>query len=425
MISPRRIIFYLMDGVSATKLTSFNNQRWNEAKNANVQANYVDELSKQSHVFKYCYGFDTTQGSMYSIFSGQSHHETPISATQDCKLLRIRHSIMKILKDKGYKTHTFTNLYTRNMSLPLDDFDRFEFEPFKYDFSESKLDNHFWGINNNEKLFLFIHDMYTHDQNGLYVTKKKLTLTTAEYEKLINDHSKLVEKNLEFLKFDPEQDLLVFFSDHGMTLDTSYIPKGSAIFDKERINFWSYAGKEIKSRVFFMVRNNHIKPFVDENVCTLTDAVDYVMKLLDIQDFLSEDYKKLNAPKSAITNCAGIFPMNFLQILKRRFYDDRFYLFTYITGSGNNREKWIYQTNLNMGGYYNLNTDFLEGNPQKISFNELPTRMKEYLKLYSKTRRPGLSLFVSKGKGWYFDRRYRKLQSKLKDAEDLQNVESK
>jgi len=394
VIEPRRIIFYLVDGVSGAKIRSFNSDDENTERNADMPETFFDDIFKDSYAFTRGYGFDTTQGSTFALFSGQSHHETPLSIAPSGVLLKIKRSIFEILKEKGYKTHFHTNITRkRHRGIPFKGFDAIKAEPLTYLLKDTKLPDSFFG-KDGSKTCLFIHDLFTHDLGGLSA-KGKYHLTSKQYSEFIVKNADNVKKNLEFLQFDPDKDLLVLFSDHGLTVDSLMIPGMKMIFAKERGELWSLPGKELKSRVFFMVRHNAISPGVNNGVCTLLEQFDYVMKQLGVDDYLSPEYSKFNFNKEAITFNFGIFPFTYWGIIKKRIFNNRFYQFIYVKGEGEDRDKWIYQIDLKKGEYFNLKEDPMEENPRSVGYDELPDKMKSYITSYNRSKRLNWRMFAA------------------------------
>jgi hypothetical protein len=383
-MKPRRIIFYLMDGISGMKIRSFND-------NSNMPKTFLDELSKKSHVIKYVYGLNTTTSALYAVFSGQSHIETPKSIVPDSKLFKIKKHLCTRLKEKGYKTHYFTN-NDKVLMMGASEFDVVKFSQYTPLLKDANLSDAFLG-KDNLKVALFIHDLYAHDRGGL-VDSKSHYYPTKEYEESILKNAINLKKNLKFLEFDPKKDLLVVFSDHGLSLDTHDILEKATFtglikyaLNKKRLSGWTHCSKEMKSRVFFMVRHKSIKPAVDERVCTLQDCFDFVMKQIGINDYLTEKYKQYKSEDDAITLHNGAYPITLWEMFKKIIFNDRFYQFVYVKGKGHSRKKWIYQTNLHKGEYYNLKTDPLEQNPKSINFKKLPRPMQEYIEEYFCTRK--------------------------------------
>lgn len=388
MIKPRRIIFYLLDGVSAIKVRSFNSDKVNDHYNKKFGDTYLDELYKESYVKKYCYGFDDTNQAMYLINSGQSHIESPISLSNDPKNLRMNKWMVDMLKEKGYikRAHCFANFYRGLDDVPWK-FDKLVHMKRTYFLEDANLPDSFWF---KDKTFLFILDCFTHDRGSKEYNHH---ITTEEYEKFILESNNIIKKNLKFLKFDPDLDLLVMFSDHGLTLDQIFAPEGNLLidnikmaFNKERLGRWLVPGQEIKSRIIFMMRNNNIKHQVDEGVCTLQDAFAVFMKHLGFNNYLTDKAKEYLSENQAIIQAPGIYPPNIFGIFRKILLNDRFYQFIHVTGKGLKRKKWIYQIDTHKGVYYDLEKDPFEQNPVYIKYKQLPQIMRQYIEEYKKTR---------------------------------------
>jgi len=389
---PKRIIIYQLDGVSAMFNKSYN-------LNSGMPKTYLDEIYKKSYVKKYTYGLDGTCSFLYKIMSGKSHIEAPESRVDDYRKFNINRWITDMFKAKGYRTHYYTNYKWKTNKLALK-FDRKEQHKCVYDFSKTKLDNDFWGIGTKEKTFLFIHDLFTHDRKG---EDYDHPITTKEYKEHIVDNCELLRKNLKHIKFNSKEDLLVIMSDHGLVLDSTVVPKKQTIlehlkvmFKKERLSNWDLSAKETKSRVMFMMTGCGIKHKVDENVCSIQSAFNYLLEQLDLYGYLSDKALYYNLGYQAIIPICGMFPINPFYLIQKVIFNDRFYQFVFINGSSKKRTKYVYQKNLGKCIVYFLEDDINETNPIKIKFKDLPLVFQKYIKEYNSTRRKDIKFFIEK-----------------------------
>jgi len=374
-----RVILYILDGISALKIRSFNNEKVNKIVNKNIPLTYIDKLYRQGFSAKYCYGFDTTQASFYAFFTGNKHYKSKVSIARDCKLLDYDRSltIPALFKKNGFKTHYFSNNCVHNPAVLQDGFGKVVYDHENYDMKNLNIKEDFeeyFGINKDENLFLTIHDFYTHDQNGQY-SKGKYDLTMEEYEKLIVNHANILKNNLEAIKFDKTKDYLFLISDHGMTVDSKVFKEKG---DDESL--WSLNSKELKSRVILNILGPDIEPFEFTNVCTLREVFFTFIDKFNLDKNLNNtELNLLNRP-----NQKYIFSLNGGNAAVKPPSKTTFHQFLCVS---NDRQKWIYQDNFDKDiEYYDLKADFLEKNPVYLQYNELPNEFKKFIEEYQSSR---------------------------------------
>jgi hypothetical protein len=408
-----RIIFYIMDGVSARKIRSYNNDNVNELINKNMPLTYLDKLYQEGFSAKNCYGFDTTQNSFYAFMTGLEHYNSSVSSARSCNLLDYDRTltIPSLFKKNGYKTHYFSNNYIHNPAVLQDGYEEVIYDNENYDISSLNIPknfNEYFGIDNDGDLFLTIHDFYTHDQDAKY-SNGKYALTTEEYEELIIEHSNILENNLKAIQFDKEKDYLFLISDHGMTVDSSvFKDKG----DDESL--WSINSKELKARVMCNIIGPDIKPFEFKNICTLRELFyTFVDKFQLHQEFNNSKLNLLNKP-----NQKFIFSLNAGNAAIKSASRITFHQFMCVT---NDRKKYIYQDNIDKDvELYSLTNDIKEERPSYIKYDKIPLEFKAYIEKYQNSRqftfnhmKSFILQFTNKNAILYLIRNYKKIPKKL------------
>lgn len=218
--------FYIVDGISEVAFKKLSGDR--------VLENVLKK--KPSLDFENLYGFDCTAHSFASIVSGKNPSCFNVLNYRNSRFLNLETNLIDELIDAGFEVDFISNNYSQNRVMFLNKFSNIYFFYEKYPFPEIKQYHHY-----KRDRVVFVHDMYTHDQNGKY-SKGKFTFTKQEYFKLIEDHlTKILPLSLKNLGFNIERDNLVLVSDHGMTIgDIKKIGKK---------NEWAFPSLDFKSKV--------------------------------------------------------------------------------------------------------------------------------------------------------------------------------
>jgi len=370
-----------MDGVSSLKIRSYNDEQLNEKINKNVPKTYLDKLYQKGFSAKYCYGFDSTQGSFYSFMTGLNHAHSRVSIARNSNLMDYdkEATIPSLFKKKGFRTHYFSNNYMHNPAVITDGFSRVVHDFENYDLSKLRIkedfDDYFGAGDNNKNIFLTVHDFYTHDQNAQY-SKGKYSLTMQEYDKLIYEHADLLENNLKAIKFDEKKDYLFLVSDHGMTVDSDvFRNKGN---DE---SLWSLNSKELKARVVVNIIGPDIEKYELTSPCTLREVFYTFVDKFELSGSLNR--KNLSLLRRPGQN--SVFTINAGNAAINRPSRITFHQFMCIT---DNREKYIYQDNIGKKAeYYDLKIDLKETTPSLVSYPNMPAEFREYIESYQGTRR--------------------------------------
>lgn len=365
----KRIIFYLCDGISAFFLRTFNDKI--------RQLTYLDRLFSRGKTYHFMYGYDNTAACFFRIFSGKEFIENPYTMPYDYKKFREVNALLSALNPK--KSLYYSNNFVVNRSLLTSGFTDVIHEHFNYDFSVSK----FWNATSQRVHdFVFIHDMYTHDQRGEYA-KGKWLMTTDEYLSYIEEHGHLLKKNLDVIGFDPAHDILFLFSDHGMTVDSTQIPKGSGVFDAERLRYWDMGSNEKKSRVFLSVISDGIAPSKELRPQTLFRGMHDTLNQyfgVTYESLLSRQFDTIG---DCILPSFGIAPPTWTKLLSFLLHKEKVHQFFHIVSTKNHVVKHVIQPTLHKSVAYTVDHDFSSNNPQRFVADEKFCR---YIKRYERNR---------------------------------------
>ena len=144
----------MMDGISGSIVSNSNYTEIVEA-HLNRKANLI---------FENIYGFDSTALSFAALVTGTNPSDFNVLGYRNSKYLKVQGNLIKELSDKNYRTVFISNNYCNNYTMFLDSFDKNLLFREQYPLPEiSKLKS-------SKQQVIFVHDLFTHDQNGQYFT---------------------------------------------------------------------------------------------------------------------------------------------------------------------------------------------------------------------------------------------------------------
>ena len=224
-------IIYILDGLTPYALLNFK-KIYSRVKNKN---NFINKLSLNSHFFSNSFGYGETHSTTYAFNTGENIYETNCDSFQSFNSFPPKKNLSLFFKKKKYKNVFFRNahhespikgFYGRYLKAITNNFDYIclKKKSQNYTFSnfcdDQKLD---LLINEKKDLMFYFHDFTLHDHKLVYKNS-----SPKKYLSAFNIASRIVEKNLNRLKFNEKEDILYFLSDHGMT----YAPYEKMYFDK-------------------------------------------------------------------------------------------------------------------------------------------------------------------------------------------------
>jgi len=375
--SIRRIVWIMVDGISAAKIRSCCNPEENTVRNPDMPLTFFDELAEKSFVATnaICSG-PYTQVAMGGQFTGLPPHEHGMDAHYKySKFLKNNSASFPVQLDKAdWHTYFTGSLKWLSMTgvhdyvIPLSGFQKINKEPSAWDMNDNKMVS-LWR-QDKEKSFLFVHDHFLHDHPDHGIASESHILTTKAYEKIIYECGENLRRMLKVMAVTKE-DFLVVSSDHGLTIDSAtFLPNSCSNTEGE----WSLEMKEVHIRNLFMVRHKSITPALYRDV--FSDQ--YIPKVLELalegEGLPLSRVAILCDKENAISSGGGNFALINNKCYRDDYGDQIFSLRT-------DKEKWICQPNIGPKycEYYDLVKDPTEMYPKEVMFSELPAELREYI----------------------------------------------
>ena len=168
--------------------------------------------------------------------TGENIYENHCDAFKLYNSFPVKKNLATYFKDKGFKTIYYrdsavnfpqTGFYGRYFKSVTNDFDivcrtkKHEKYSFKDFFKEKNISN---LLEDNKNNFFLFHDHSLHDNKIAYKNG-----TPQSYLKAVNSSSKIVERNLNIIKYNEKKDILIFVSDHGL----NFYPSSKMHFKKK------------------------------------------------------------------------------------------------------------------------------------------------------------------------------------------------
>jgi hypothetical protein len=295
-------------------------------------------------------------------------------------------TIADYLKMKGFTTIFYRNFpldglrrkgpYKRFNALESKGYDNVCLEDDIVLLSKSKVikeKGDFFLLNNKKPTFTYIHDLCLHNHRLVqkHGTKKGLV-------KAIVECSEQVKKNLEYLKYDEKKDILIFSSDHGMTLgpyDDLYFNNDISVDEIER--YWPKLIADFKLKTCFFIKGPKIKLSVTDGIFEIRDMFATVMDFLDVKHNSTGaiSARKQKRKVALVSVFGSSYEQSNWKVLDHWFHPYVIYI--------KDSRKWIYRKSKKISCYFiNLESDRDENSPINISFSKLPTKFKKYINIY-------------------------------------------
>ena len=378
-----RIIWYMMDGLSAEKIYSLNKNR--DIKTASY--NFFDDLISKSLSISRLYGSGETFASVASKLTGESVLKLQSDDWLQSNSFQSKKNIASLFKKK-YNTK---NIFYRNYSSKyptigvykrFNDLCTYGFDKYILaddsridlkDSTEVNKYNDYFELNSDsldKNKFIFIHDLYLHDHPTAYKST-----SFNDYEVAIIEASEHLNRNLEYLKFDKSSDILILSSDHGMTIQPNgQMYSKSLTTTNEYFQYRVSLYSELKVRAFISIYSENIEAKIIEEPKIMKDAYDFVLDTIDcICNDSCDNVKHKQAKEYVITSVSDlVFGNNIPLALREKFHA---HLICY-----KGYEKWIYHRwPIEQISYVNLaeNESLIS-----IKYSELPIIMQKYIKSY-------------------------------------------
>ncbi len=375
----------MLDGLTPCVLQTFN--KGNKDKKELAPLNYIDTLSKNSFKIDKCYGYGETMASNSAMITGMSSRMLKSDMLSHPDSFHPCPTLASYFKKGGFSTVFYRNFpldglrrhgpYKRFNALASRDFDNVCLEDdssvLLKDSKIIKQYSDFFLTKQNKPTFIFIHDMAFHDD--LRVLKKA---TIKSILRATIDKSERVRKNLEFLNYNEKKDVLVFSSDHGMTL----APYDDMFYDKkisfEKMDsYWPKLTADFKLRTSFFIKGPSIRPGNAVGTFEIRDMFATVLDFLQIKYIPTGAISaKTHTRVSALVSVIGApFEHVALNNFKKWYHPYVIYV--------RDSKKWVYRKLKKVKCYYiNLKLDPNEDNPVEISFSGFPLGFRKYIKEY-------------------------------------------
>lgn len=380
-----RIIWYVLDGLTPCMIQSFSDKKNDNVKDL-APLNYIDNFAKDSFIVKTCYGYGETMASLSAMVTGMDVKSLKSDMPSHPDSYHGWPTIADYFKKIGFSTIFYRNFppdglrregpYKRYNALESQGFDRVCLEDEVVPLRESKFiqqQEDFFLLKSDKPVFIFIHDLCLHDhplvqRNG---TKEGLSKAIVECSEQMRD-------NLQYINYKEADDVLIFSSDHGMTMG----PYDDLFFDKNISentieHYWPKLTADFKLRTCFFIKGPGIEPGNAAGIFEIRDMFVTVLDFLKIKhtpiDAISA---KSHTRKSALVSVFGsTFEYSNWKKLDHWFHPYIIYI--------ENSKKWIYRKSKKAKCYYiDLRLDPDEDKPILISFSDFPLELKKYIKEY-------------------------------------------
>ena len=215
-----KIIIYILDSFSPNILKG-NKSFFFQEKEKN--RTFIDKLINKSFYFNNVYGYGETYSTTYSAIVGKDIYDNYCDAWKLNTSFKLKSNLGSMAKINGFET-----IYYRN-SGPKSKVDSYfgrYLESINHNFKYKHLKNKkindnlykfikknnlLKKLNSNKKFLILLHDYSLHDSQGAYKGSTKGILNSAK------NSADEVKKNLSSLNYNENKDVLIFFSDHGLT----------------------------------------------------------------------------------------------------------------------------------------------------------------------------------------------------------------
>lgn len=319
-------IFYILDGLTPLAIK---NELNNKFYGKPISSNFISKIASDSIRFDNAYGYGETLATTYQYLTGENVYKNYCDAFKLFNSFPVRKNLATYFKAEGFNTIYYRDsavnfpqngFYGRYFKSVTNDFDivcrtkKHENYSFKNFFIENNISSFLEEDKNN---FFLFHDHSLHDNKIAYKDG-----TPQSYLKAVNSSSKIVQKNLNMIKYNKKKDILIFISDHGLNLYPSskmHFPK--KIKKKEYDSFYTDLFIDEKIKVTFFICNvgakkSVYKPFIKpDNVFSI---VKYLSKNIFNKKLKKNIYSRLKnySQKKILIS---------IQAAKQDFYNNFFF----------------------------------------------------------------------------------------------------
>lgn len=376
-----KIIWYLMDGLSAECIESLNKNKLDYK----FKTSYFDTIIDQSMTLSKVYGHGETFASLSSQLTGLTLEKLRSDNWTDYRSFNAKNTVSEYFKDtfgtynifyRNYSSKYPTiGVYERFNKLCTHGFDKIILsDDSRVNLNNSKVINQVNDYfeksleTNIKNKFIFIHDLYLHDHPTAYESSD-----LNDYHNAIFEAGEHLKNNLEYLDFDENEDILILSSDHGLTIrpQLDMFTK----FDTNLNEYLSYRNSlysELKLRAFLSIYSKSINPMIFEEPILMKDTNKIIKDILTSIIFKKplDDFRKEYFSENIMTSVADLAYGNPISIELRRTIHSHLIYYS-------NKDKYVYTHWPKKKVYRFLNDDYVE-----IEYSELPMNFKKQIKKY-------------------------------------------
>ncbi len=290
-----RIIWYMMDSLSACKVRACNTEGFNSHNNADLADGLMEEIAENGIVLPYCYGYGETLASTSSMHTGRTAKELRADTPHDAKAYQAPSCFVENLRQLDFRSALYRNLLGENYELrfigPSKKFNELLHAPFERVFCDGdpclplrEIENlpnreQYFFERSEQPSFNLIHDMGLHDDPE-WLERGDMASYTSSIKRAVGR----MEDNLRFLNYSEAEDFLIVTSDHGLTLK----PYDAMFFDptldaSEHSKSWPHLITDFKLRCVFMLRGPGISHQRIESPATVADILELLNAALPIE----------------------------------------------------------------------------------------------------------------------------------------------
>lgn len=375
----------MLDGLTPCVLESLGDQKVDSQEFA--KSNYIDELAKNAFKIKKCYGYGETLSSNSSMITGVNSKKLRSDVPSHPDSFYIYPTLAYYFKNAGFSTVFYRNFpldglrrygpYKRFNTLASHGFDHVCLEDdSKVLLRESKIikgRNDFFLLEKKEPTFIFIHDMGFHDHPLVLKNATKGGVLSAVLES-----AERVKNNLEYLNYNEKDDVLVFSSDHGMTLS----PYDDLFYNKNISrtmieHYWPKLIADFKLRTCFFIKGPNIECGEASGVFEIRDMFATVMDFMDIKhtSFGAISARRQTRSSALVSIFESPYERQYWKKLKNLSHS----YFIFVQGS----KKWVYRRlNKEKCYFFDLKLDPKESDLAVVNFYEFPLEFRKYLRRY-------------------------------------------
>ena len=321
-----KCILYILDGLTPLAIKNELNYKFFGKQ---INSNFISKIASNSVRFDNAYGYGETLSTTYEYLTGENIYKNNCDAFKLFNSFPVKKNLATYFKEKGFKTIYYRDsavnfhqmgFYGRYFRSVTNDFDivcrtkKYEKYSFKNFFNENNISSLLEANKNN---FFLFHDHSLHD-NKIFNKDG----TPKSYLKAVNASAKIVERNLNIIKYNKKKDILIFVSDHGLNLlPSSKMHFLKKIKKKEYDSYYPDLFIDEKIKVTFFICNIGTKKIIFKSFIKPNNVFSIIKYLSN--NIFNENLKKNIYSKLKVYSQKKILIS--LQAAKQDFYNNFFF----------------------------------------------------------------------------------------------------